>query len=259
MKKTPFKLSINAYDTTFTVQIAETPKEVESCIALRTRYFQSGATPDHALQIVDEDEYDKYCCHLMVIDNEINEAVGTYRLMRWDVAEKNIGYYCETEFDLSNIKRQHLKLVEMGRLCTASEYRHKNIVGMLWNGVYEYLDFYHLDYLSGSVSLPTDEPDLTSKIYAYAKYKNMLADPSFSVTPLPMCVDKTFDPNYKILDINKTRKELPKLFLAYLVLETKICGPSGHDNILNLNDFYILSNLKERHNNRRINRFKLKT
>jgi len=250
MKKTPFRLTINAYDSTFSVQIAETAKEVDSCLALRTRYFK--AKP------LDTDEYDNYCCHLMVVDNATGEAVGTYRLMRHEVAEKNIGYYCETEFDLTNIKRHQLKLVEMGRLCTASEYRHKNIVGMLWNGVYAYLDHYHLDYLSGSVSLPADQIGLTSKVYAYAKYRNMLAAPEFSVTPLPSCVDTTFDPNYVIHDINKTKKELPKLFLAYLVLETKICGPSGHDNVLNLNDFYILSNLKNRAKDRRINRFKLK-
>lgn len=250
MKKTPFKLLINAYDSTFSVHIAETQKEVDSCIALRTRYFSDDS------KSIDSDEYDNYCCHLMVTDNETNEAVGTYRLMRHDVAANNIGYYCETEFDLTNIKRHDLRLVEIGRLCTASEYRHKNIVGMLWNGIYEYLDHYNLDYMSGSVSLPTDQADLTSKIYAYAKYKNMLVDSEFSVKPLPQCVDNTFDPNYVIHDINTVKKELPKLFLAYLVLETKLCGPSAHDNILNLNDFYILSCLKNRHKNRRLSRFK---
>jgi L-ornithine Nalpha-acyltransferase len=253
MKKTPFRLIINAYDTDFSVHIAETEEEVDACFALRTRYFNTDDSP-----VVDRDLYDQYCCHLLVTDNATNEVVGTYRLMRFDVAEKNIGYYSETEFDLSNIKRHNLRLVEIGRLCTASEYRHKNIVGMLWNGIYEYLDYYNLEYLSGSVSLPADKVDLTSQIYAYAKYKNMIADPEFSVQPLPSCIDKTFDPNYVIDDVAALKKQLPKLFLAYLVLETKICGPSGHDNVLNLNDFYILSCLKHRARNRRISRFKYK-
>lgn len=250
MKKTPFNLVINSHDTDFLVKIAETEEELDSCFALRTRYFNADSSS------VDKDIYDKYCCHLIVIDNTSKKVVGTYRLMRYDVANKNIGYYCETEFDLSNIKRQNLKLVEIGRLCTAEEYRNKNIVGMLWNGIYEYLDYYKLEYLSGSVSLPADGSDLTSKIYAYAKYKNMLAAPEFSVQPLPNCIDYSFNPNYVITDAVALRKELPKLFLSYLVLETKICGPSAHDNILNLNDFYILSCIKDREKNRRISRFK---
>jgi putative hemolysin len=251
MKKTPFRLLINAYETEFMVSIAETEQELNSCYALRTRYFTADGS--HA---IDRDEYDKYCCHLIVTDNSTSEVVGTYRMMRYDVAQKNIGYYSETEFDLTNIKNQNLKLVEMGRLCTADEYRQKNIVGMLWNGIYEYLDYYDLDYLSGTVSLPDNDPTMTSKIYAYAKHKNMLSPEKFRVQPLQTCVDKNFNPDYPVKDIVALRKELPKLFLSYLVLDTMICGPSGHDNALNLNDFYILSCLKDRTNNRRISRFK---
>lgn len=251
MKKTPFRLTINAYDTEFSVHIAETQEELDSCFALRTRYFSSDCSP-----VVDRDEYDDYCCHLIVTDKANNEVVGTYRLMRYDVAKANIGYYSETEFDLSNIKKQDLNLVEIGRLCTASEYRTKNIVGMLWNGIYEYLEYYKLEYLSGTVSLSADEIETTSKIWAYAKYKNMIAPPEFSVTPLPHCVDKTFDPDYQYDDVVALRRELPKIFLSYLVMDTMICGPSGHDDILNLNDFYILSNLKDRKSHRRISRFK---
>lgn len=251
MKKSPFKLLINAYESTFSVHIAETAKEIDSCLELRSRYFSDG-TPS-----LDVDKYDDYCCHLMVTDNLTGQAVGTYRLMRSEVAEKNIGYYSEEEFDLTNIKKHGLKLAELGRLCTAEEYRNKNIVGMLWNGIYEYLDHYKLEYLSGSVSISADEPaDLTSKMYAYAKYKNSVVEPDFSVQPLPQCIDTSFNPNYVIEDINALKKELPKVFLGYMVLDTKVCGPSGYDDVLNTKDFYILSCIKERENHRRIQRFK---
>lgn len=140
MKKTPFRLIINAYDTEFSVHIAETQAELDACFALRTRYFKTDCSP-----VIDRDEYDNYCCHLIVTDTKTNDVVGTYRMMRYDSAKENIGYYSETEFDLSNIKKQDLKLVEIGRLCTADEYRTKNIVGMLWNGIYEYLDYYQLE------------------------------------------------------------------------------------------------------------------
>lgn len=251
MKKTPFKILINAYDTTFSVQVAETLQEVDSCLELRTRYFSDG-TPS-----LDMDKYDDYCCHLMVIDNQTGKAVGTYRLMRYDVADQHIGYYCESEFDLDNIKKHGLKLVEMGRLCTAEEYRNKNVISMLWNGIYEYLEHYKLDYLSGCVSTPADCPDdLTSKMYAYAKHKDSVVSPDFSVKPLPHCIDKTFDPNFVVENMAVLKKELPKAFLGYMVLNTKVCGPSAHDDVLNLKDFYILSDVKDREKHRRIQRFK---
>lgn len=251
MKKSPFNLLINAYDSTFSVRIAENPKEVDSCLELRSRYFSDG-TPS-----LDEDKYDSYCCHLMVIDNLTGKAIGTYRLMRHDIAEKHIGYYSEEEFDLTNIKKHRLKLAEMGRLCTAEEYRNKNIVGMLWNGIYEYLDYYHLEYLSGSVSISADEPDsLTSKMYAYAQYKNSVVSDDFRVQPLAHCIDTSFNPDYKIEDIQTLKKELPKVFLGYMVLDTKVCGPSGFDSVLNTKDFYMLSCIKDRENHRRIQRFK---
>lgn len=251
MKKSPFKLLINAHDTTFSVHVAETAKEVDACLELRSRYFSDG-TPT-----LDQDQYDDYCCHLMVTDQETELVVGTYRLMRSDVAEKNIGYYCETEFDLSNIKKHHLRLAEMGRLCTAEEYRNKNIVSMLWNGIYEYLDHYKLDYLSGCVSTSADcSPDLTSKMYAYAKHKNHVVESDFYVQPLPHCVDETFNPNFVVEDYAALKKEMPKVFLGYLVLNTKVCGPSAYDRALNLMDFYILSDVKDREKQRRIRRFK---
>ncbi len=255
MKKTPFRLIVNAYSTTFMIHIAETKEEVASCLALRTQYFKSIKSTFTGL---DEDEYDQYCCHLMVTDTKTKQTVGTYRLMRQEVAQQHIGYYGETKFDLCNIKSQQLELVELGRLCTLTKYRDKNIVGMLWHGIYEYLDHYALEYISGSVSLPPDQPDLTSKIYAYAKYKNMLVDPTLLVKPLTTCIDNTFSPDYLIHDIHQTKKEIPKLYLSYLVLNTKICGPSCHDSILNVKEFYILSSIKDRDKNRRINRFKLK-
>jgi putative hemolysin len=130
-------------------------------------------------------------------------------------------------------------------------------VGMLWNGIYEYLEHYKLEYLSGSVSISADEPEsLTSKMYAFAKYKKSVASPEFSVTPLPHCIDTSFDPDYIIEDIHLLKKELPKVFLGYMVLDTKVCGPSGYDSILNTKDFYILSCMKDRENHRRIQRFK---
>lgn len=51
----------------------------------------------------DKDAYDAYCDHLIVKDLELDEVVGTYRFLRQSVADKQIGFYSENEFNLSNL------------------------------------------------------------------------------------------------------------------------------------------------------------
>lgn len=252
MKKSPFELFTTRSDTTFSIRIAETIKDIDACLELRGQFF----SPLNQTHLKDEDEFDKHCCHLMVNDLTTKQVVGTYRLLRHDVATKNRGFYSETEFDLTNIKQQNLQLVELGRFCTAKEYRTKHVVAMLWTGIYEYLDHYQLDYLAGCVSLPADQKNLSSMVYAYAKQANQLVEPAFQVYPLPCCVDKTFDPNFEITDTSSLKQALPSLLNIYFSFQSKICGPSSFDSVLNVNDFFILSCLKNRNSNPNIRQYK---
>jgi hypothetical protein len=52
----------------------------------------------------DVDAYDAFCDHLLVLDRSIegdseDQIVGTYRLLRQDVAMANGGFYSASEFD----------------------------------------------------------------------------------------------------------------------------------------------------------------
>src|SRR5262245_33418438 len=92
---------------TLEVRLAQSMEELEAAQALRYRVFYeemtARPTPEMAAVRRDFDKFDDYCDHLLVIDHARGEGgagvVGTYRLLRRSVAEKNDGFYTATEFD----------------------------------------------------------------------------------------------------------------------------------------------------------------
>jgi len=110
-----------------TVRIAENQLEIERALALRYDVFNlelGEGLPESAATRKDRDEYDYFCEHLIVIDKANgDQIVGTYRILKRSVAEKNIGFYSENEFDISNIYKLNDEAAEIGRSCVHPDYR----------------------------------------------------------------------------------------------------------------------------------------
>ena len=72
---------------------------------MRTYYYERG---------YDTDAYDTWCDHLIVKDLMNDAVVGTYRLLRGNVATRQLGFYSENEFDLHMAARyqQHYSAEE---------------------------------------------------------------------------------------------------------------------------------------------------
>ena len=76
--------------------------------------------------------FDSICDHLLVIDHAAKnrfgaikpKVVGTYRLLRQDVAERHNGFYTESEFDVAPMLARHegKRFLELGRSCVLPEY-----------------------------------------------------------------------------------------------------------------------------------------
>ena len=88
---------------------------------LRYRVFYKDGTAiaDAATLLArrDKDAFDRICDHLMVIDHAAKPSmrgkqpvVGTYRLLRQDVAESHGGFYTENEFDIAGLIDRHAGL-----------------------------------------------------------------------------------------------------------------------------------------------------
>ncbi len=90
---------------------------------------------------IDSDEFDQFCDHLVVIDKSVASdfVVGTYRLLLKEKNEKYKRFYSECEFDISNLFKKNISMLEAGRSCVDKNYRDGKIIKLLWRGLAFYI------------------------------------------------------------------------------------------------------------------------
>jgi putative hemolysin len=153
------------------VRLARTAAEVRRAQRLRYRVFygEMSASPDATTKIAqrDIDTFDAYCDHLLVLDHATlgrtgkPAIVGTYRLLRQNIAERRSGFYSANEFDIGDLMARHhnVQFVELGRSCVLAPYRNKRTVELLWHGIWTYVLRHNLGAMIGCASLEGTDPD----------------------------------------------------------------------------------------------------
>jgi putative hemolysin len=128
----PFLLRDNGLE----LRLASSRSERIEARRLRFEVFnlelQLGLTSSLASGL-DQDAHDGHCDHLVVVDTDRDCLVGTYRLLSFDRVP-SFGFYSESEFDLTNVKRSGLRLLELGQSCVALEYRDGRVISLLFRG-----------------------------------------------------------------------------------------------------------------------------
>jgi putative hemolysin len=163
------------------VRIAESESEIEAAQRLRYRVFyeEMAATPTPQMRMErrDFDKYDEFCDHLLVIDRNMRDengdhvVVGTYRLLRGEVAALNGGFYSSSEFDLSPLRRTYppgARFLELGRSCVLKSHRAKaGTMQLLWRGNQLYIERYGIELMFGCASFPGTDPDALALPLSY--------------------------------------------------------------------------------------------
>lgn len=156
----------------FEVRVATRKKEIRKAQRLRYRVFyeEGNAVPDRTAALIRRDicPFDRFCDHLLVIDHAAvgrfgkpkAKVVGSYRLLRQDVAARHGGFYSAGEFDIAPLLARHpgRRFLEMGRSCVAQAYRTRHTLDLLWRGIALYIEHYRIDVLFGCASFPGTEP-----------------------------------------------------------------------------------------------------
>ena len=156
------------------VRLANKAHEVRSAQRLRYNVFykEMQAIPDKTTLLArrDMDAFDPICDHLNVVDHEWPRSVfgllrprvvGTYRLLRQEIAARHGGFYTQSEFDVASLitRRPDLRFLELGRSCVLPPYRTKRTVELLWHGISHYVAQHRCDVLIGCASLEGTNPD----------------------------------------------------------------------------------------------------
>ena len=247
---------IRAERGTLILRQARGAGEIQACQRLRYRVFyeELGATPqgESAARGIDSDRFDAICDHLVVVQTEASaspgsimladgELIGTYRLLRQEVAEANGGFYTQGEFEIAPLIRAHpgLRFLELGRSCVLAPFRTKPVVELLWQGIWNYVRAHDMHVMLGCASLEGTDPaahDLALSFLA----ENAAAPREWNVRALPeRHVEMRRIPKDEI-DQRRALKDLPPLIKGYLRLGCYIGEGAVIDHQFNTTDVLII-------------------
>ena len=236
------------------VRLARSFKEIKLAQRLRFQIFygEMAAKPDWRMRMSkrDIDAYDPVCDHLLVIDHDRpknQQIVGTYRLLRQEVAERFEGFYSAGEYDLTALTSPAFQaemgagkqLLELGRSCVHKDYRGNAIINMLWKGIAEYLKDHNIGYMFGCASFPGVDTAVFKEAFAYL-YHNHRVPVEFPVRALE---DQFIEMNTMAaddVDNRAARRALPPLIKGYMRLGCFIGDGAVVDNQFGTTDVFIL-------------------
>ena len=202
------------------VKVAETEAEIISAQELRYQVFyeEMGAVPNEEMQAQKReiDIYDPYCQHLLVVDQDSDAVVGTYRILTLEDAEQHgVPLYTEIEFDLSKLKNSGKRIMEVSRSCVAQAYRSKAAINLLWQGIADLVVANHIDYLVGVPSLHGTDMKQHLSTLAYLQAFHLADD---SICPVSKDDNGVVIPELDktTIDVKREFVKLPPLLKGYL-------------------------------------------
>lgn len=234
-----------------TVRLAQDENEILQAQKLRYKVFydERKAIPSKqmAAERRDFDKFDTYADHLVVVNEDAtsdNAIVGTYRLLRREVAEKHGRFYTSDEYDISGILKSDMKLLELGRSCVLAPYRTRPVLQLLWQGITDYMLDHEIGLMFGCASFLGTDIDEIKESLAYL-YHFHQANPSICPRALPeRYVDMNLAPKDS-LNERRSFAALPPLIKGYLRLGARIGDGAVIDHQFNTIDVCIVLDMRD--------------
>ena len=243
-------------------RLARSAAEIDAAQAVRYRVFveemNAQATPEAARRRRDVDDWDAICDHLLVLDTSIEgdpeeQIVGTYRLLRQEIAERAGGFYSGSEFAIGDLLARHpgKRFMELGRSCVLPEYRTKRTVELLWQGNWAYALKHGIDAMFGCASFPGVIPEEHALALSFLHH-NIRAKDEWAVAARPER-HRTMDlmPS-EAVNPKKALSALPPLIKGYMRLGAMVGDGAVVDHAFNTTDVLIvlpISNISGRYLN----------
>jgi putative hemolysin len=223
----------------FQIEWASSPSEVKEAQRLRYKVFaeEMGANLSQNAEGLDVDEFDAYCDHLLIRDQDTLKVVGTYRVLPPHKAREIGRLYSDAEFDLTRLDHLRPKLVELGRSCVHQDYRSGAVIMALWSGLAQYMQKHGYEIMLGCASIPmADGGHFAASLYN-SLGNDQMAPVEFHAFPrLALPLDKLN---------GGLEVEAPPLIKGYLKLGAKICSAPAWDPDFNTADLLTMLRLSE--------------
>lgn len=231
-------------------RLACTPAEIEAAQAVRFAVFakEMGAVlpPESMRKGRDMDAFDAVCDHLLVFDRSIvggseEQIVGTYRLLRQEVARANDGFYSTSEFAIADMLARHpeKRFLELGRSCVLPKYRTRRTVELLWQGNWAYSLEHGIDAMFGCASMPGIRPEAHALPLSFL-YHNCLATGSWAVSARPELYNNMDLMPKEAVDTRSAISAMPPLLKGYLRLGAMIGDGAVIDRAFGTTDVMVV-------------------
>lgn len=217
--------------------------EVRQAQRLRFKVFaeEMGARLDTTSPGHDVDLFDNYCEHLLVRDRVTNKVVGTYRVLTPAQAKRVGSTYSDIEFDLTRLRGLRDRMVELGRSCVHSEYRHGGVIMALWGALAEFMVRNKLDTMIGCASIPMLHNGIVSGNVAASIWQQLKQS---HMAPIEHHVRPRLALPVEQLD-GTLAVEPPALIKGYLRLGAKILGAPAWDPDFNSADLPMMMRIND--------------
>ncbi|SDQ79352.1 GNAT family N-acetyltransferase [Actinopolyspora saharensis] len=218
----------------YSLHLTGEPSDVRAAQRLRHLVFsgEMGATVRGDAPGLEGDDFDEFCDHLIIRDDDSGEPVGTYRMLPPHRASAAGGLYSESEFDLARLDPIRPDTVETGRSCVHPDHRNGTVVGLMWAGIARYMLLHGHRWLAGCASVPLRDGGGTAAGVWSVVSRRYYAPEARRVRPyVPWRAQPGEQPE---------RPGTPPLLRGYLRLGARVCGPPAHDREFGVADFFVL-------------------
>lgn len=223
----------------YLLKTANSSTELKSAFSLRHQVFFNSAGKENGI-LYDIDLFDSICDHLIIIDKQNKNVVGTYRMNNSTLAKK---FYSSTEFNLDKIVNGVKNCVELGRACIAEDHRNGIVISLLWRGIYSYMKSCNADILFGCSSIKNINSRQAALVLKYFESMD-LTETVFTASPeynfkVPL-IEEYFDQHRLDLaadELIEAKALIPSLLKSYLKFGAKVAGEPAWDSDMGCVDF----------------------
>jgi putative hemolysin len=172
-------------------------------------------------------------------------VVGSYRLLRQEVAEANFGFYSAREFQVGSLIARHpdKRFLELGRSCVASGYRSKRTLELLWRGIWAYATRHRVDVMIGCASFPGADPEAHVVTMRFLHGEQEI-EPMWSVDPLPSQFTRSLSED-ALFAPRQALRALPPLIKGYWRLGARFSREAVVDRAFGTTDLFVVLRVED--------------
>ena len=240
--------SLLSADGRYEIRLTRDPADIAASQRLRYRVFyeemSAVPTPAMAREHRDMDRFDEICEHLLVIDRTRaadDAVVGTYRMLRHEVALAHGGHYTADEYDITPLIASlgSHKACEIGRSCVHRDYRNNATIQLLWRGLAKYYADNNITRVFGCASLAGTDISRIALPLSYL-YQEHTAPAECRVRALPERYQSMNLIPRDQIDVRQALREMPPLIRAYIRLGGWIGDGAVIDSQFSTTDVFVI-------------------